>query len=514
VGGTGHWKVEAKEAEMSRFSCRRQPSWSIPIAAPQNYLPGTDPASWFTARPRSAPIVIGGVLVAIGIGWLAVREPRYAIAVCVGVALIVAVVIRPIFGALTLIAVVPALSGLLPGVPVPNVRITELLIGTVSVTLVVVARRSTSIKWRPIDWLLLAYGLLWTFDGVLGAVLTPGRLSLSSWGTVVGQLQFFLLYRSLKVTLRTKEDRRLALQWLFITGGVIALLAIFQEVRVPGVVNLILRISGSASLREAGGIVRATGPFSNWAALAGYLVPLVLVALCLGLGNTVVNHKKTKFALAVVLLLALFLTAELSVIVTLIVGTYALGWRYGRGRTVMRWLGIGLVAISVGAGSVLAHRLGAQFSTAAGTGRPAFVPQTLGFRWLIWTGQYIPAILQRPLTGWGVVLPNSIRWPDPESQYIEFLIQGGLPLLIMFGLLFDGMIREAKRATRCLDPTDRAMGEALLVTVVLLGVINFIWPFLSNGGMPQMLWCLFALLPPVLGRPHSQAFLAIPQSVR
>jgi PST family polysaccharide transporter len=65
----------------------------------------------------------------------------------------------------------------------------------------------------------------------------------------------------------------------------------------------------------------------------------------------------------------------------------------------------------------------------------------------------------------------------------------------MFGFLFDGMIREAKRVTRSLDHIDRALGEALLVTVALLGVVNFTWPFLSNGGMPQMLWCLFALLP-------------------
>jgi PST family polysaccharide transporter len=161
----------------------------------------------------------------------------------------------------------------------------------------------------------------------------------------------------------------------------------------------------------------------------------------------------------------------------------------------MKWLAFALAVVAVGAGSFLAHRLGAQFSTTAGTGRPAFIPQTLGFRWQVWTGQYIPAILQRPITGWGVILPHSIRWPNPESQYIGYLIEGGVPLLVMFGFLFDGMICEAKRVTRSLDHVDRALGEALLVTVVLLGVVNFNWPFLSNGGMPQMLWCLFALLP-------------------
>jgi PST family polysaccharide transporter len=343
--------------------------------------------------------------------------------------------------------------------------------------------------------LLLAYGLFWTFDGVLGALLLHERLSLSEWGTVIGQLQFFILYRSLRVTLRTREQRHLALRWLFISAGVVALLAVFQEIRVPTVASFIHRLTGSVSPSGPGGIVRATGPFVNWASLAGYLVPLVLVALCLGLGNVVRSHKKSVFSFALLLLLALFFTAELSVIICFLIGACVLGLRYGRGRTVMKWLALALAVMAVGAGSFLAHRLGAQFSTTAGTGRPAFIPQTLGFRWQVWTGQYIPAILQRPLTGWGVILPHSIRWPDSESQYIGFLIEGGVPLLVMFGFLFDGMIREAKRVTRSLDHVDRALGEALLVTVVLMGVVNFIWQFLSNGGMPQMLWCLFALLP-------------------
>lgn len=500
MGGAGRWKVEAKEADVSRSTNRREPLWPPPIAAPERHLPGSDPASWFTARARGVQITLGGVFFSAALGWLAVRQPHYAIALCVGVALIVAVVIRPVVGALCLVALVPALSGLVPGTLVPNVRITELLIGTVGVTLLVVARRTLATKWSPLDWLLLAYGLLWAFDGMLGASLVHERLSLSQWGTVAGQLQFFVLYRSLRVTLRTSEQRRLALRWLFVSAGVVALLAVLQETGVPSIAGFIYRLTGSVSVRGAGGIVRATGPFVNWAALAGYLVPLVLVALCLGLGNVVKSYRKSLFALALLLLLALFFTAELSVIICLLVGACVLGLRYGRGRTAMKWLALALAVVAVGAGSFLAHRLGAQFSTTAGTGRPAFIPQTLGFRWLIWTGQYIPAILQRPLTGWGVILPTSIKWPDPESQYIAFLLEGGVPLLVMFGFLFDGMIREAKRVTRSLDQVDRALGEALLVTVVLLGVVNFIWPFLSNGGMPQMLWCLFALLPLELSR--------------
>jgi hypothetical protein len=500
VGSSGGWKVASSDTNVIRDALRREPSWAVPIALPESRLPGTDAASWLTTRPRSGAIATVATFLALALGWLAIHNLRYAIALAAGVAVITVVAIRPRYGALGLVALVPALSGLVPGIPIRNVRITELLIGTVGVTLLVVARRSRAVKWSPLDWLLLAYGLLWTFDGVLGALTTPGPVSLSSWGTVFGQLQFFLLYRSLKVTLRSSAERHLALWILFLAAGAVALMAVFQEVHVPGVVSLIYKLSGSASTRGQGGIVRATGPFANWAALAGYLVPLILVALCLGLGDTARIYKKSHYALALLLVLGLLFTAELSVITTLLVGACVLGVRYGRGRVMMRWLGIGLLVMALPAGAFLAHRLGAQFSASAGTGRPAFIPQTLGFRWAIWTGQYIPAILQKPFTGWGVVLPSSIRWPNPESQYINFLIQGGVPLLAMFGFLFVGMFKEAKRATSSSDAVDRALGEGLVVASVALVVVNLIWPFLSNGGAPQVLWCLFAILPPARNR--------------
>jgi hypothetical protein len=486
---------------MIRAPLRREPSWSAPIAVPRSALPGTDASSWFTSRPRSGQITVVGVIVALGLGWLAITDPKYAVAVAAGIALIALVLVRPMVGALGLVALVPALSGVLPGFPVPNIRISELLIGTVGVTLLVVARRSAAEPWGLLDWALLAYGTLWTFDGVLGAVVGHEHLTIGGWGTVAGQLQFFLLYRSLKVTLRTAERRHLALRVLYVSSGLIALLAILQEAHVPGVISLIFTLTGSASAGGSGGIIRATSLFVNWAALAGYLLPLVLIALCLGLSDTLRTYRKSQLTLGLILVLGLFVTAELSVIVCVLIGACVLGVRYGRGKVMLRWLGVGLIVVLVGAGGLLGKRLESQFSVNAGTGRSALVPQTLSFRWTVWTKQYIPAAEEKPFTGYGVELPSSIQWLFPESQYITFLIQGGLPLLGMFAVLFWAMLRAARRARQSEDPVDRALGEGLSVAVVALAIINLIWPYLSNGGMPQMLWCLFALLPSAAGHP-------------
>ncbi len=489
---------------MTQSWLRREPSWSAPVAVPSNQLPGTDASSWLTTRPRTISIACVGVVAAVLLGFVAMDNPKFVLGIAAGIAVIVVVAIRPMFGALGLVALVPALSGIVPGIPVPNLRVSELLIGTIGVTLIVVARRSLAVKWRAVDWLLLGYGLLWTLDGIFGALTAHEHLTLASWGTVVGQLQFFLLYRSVKVTLRTTSERHLALRVLFVASGVVALLAVLEELHAPGIISLLITLTGSASAGGTGGILRATGPFANWASLAGYLLPLILVALCLGLGNTVKVHRKAQIGLALILTLAIFFTVELSVIICMLVGACYLGVRYGRGRVFMRWLGIGLLIIVVGAGSLLGHRLDEQFTVGAGTSRPALVPQTLAFRWSVWTEQYIPAFEKKPFTGYGVVLPSSIEWAFPESQYITFLIQGGIPLLAIFCFLLWAMLREAKRVRRSRDPVDRAMGEGVFVAVVSLGIVNFIWPYLSNAGMPQLLWCLFALLPPAIDRSQTR----------
>ena len=76
---------------------------------------------------------------------------------------------------------------------------------------------------------------------------------------------------------------------------------------------------------------------------------------------------------------------------------------------------------------------------------------------------------------------------------------------------------EARRGSRSEDPVDRALGQGLRVAVLAMVIVNSIWPFLSNGGEPQVLWVLFALLPaavaknaPQPGRPRGVSVVSLP----
>jgi hypothetical protein len=456
---------------------------------------------WLADRPR--PVILGvlGTAAAFLVGLLATYQLRYGLAFLAALILVVAVLLRPIVGGLALVALVPILSGLSPGVPVPYVRISEALIGLIGTTLLVSARRDEAVPWGALDWLLLAYGALWALYGTVDGIALGEHLTLSDWGTVFGQLQFFLLYRGVRVALRTPRERRGALLVLIAATVPVALLAILQDLHFPGIAAFITSLTGGVSgpVSGTGSVARATGPFNNWAILAGYLFPLLLALWALSLSGQA-PRRRSVLVVAAIGLTGLLLTAELSAITCLLIGAIVLASQYGHRRKALKWLGAVVIVAALIAGPFLFSRLNQELSSTAGSSRAAGVPQTLDFRWEIWSNQYIPAIEQRPLTGYGVVLPSSIHWIYPESQYVSFLMEGGIPMLALFALLAWAMVERARAAARSTDPLEQALGRALFIVVIAALVMNAIWPYLSNGGLPQTLWCLFAIASPGISR--------------
>jgi hypothetical protein len=466
---------------------------------------------------------LGAIVIAFALGFVAVGKPDVGVAALVGLALVVAVLLRPVIGGLILVGVVPILSGMAPGVPVSHLRVSELLIGVVGTTVLVSARRRDTVAWSSLDWLLLAYGAGWAIFGTVDASTLGQHLSIADWGTVFGQLQFFLIYRAVRTALRTQAERRAAVAVLLVATVPVAALAVLQQLHIGPVVSFLTRITGGVSgpATTAGAATRATGPFNNWAVLAGYLLPLLLVLCALTMSGQITRHRRAAWVVGVIALTGILLTAELSAILLLCIGVVVLAAQYGHGRRALRFAGAAVVVGALVAAPFLASRLDTEFSSSAGSSRHAGVPQTLDFRWHVWTTQYVPAIAARPLSGYGADLPSSIEWPYPESQYVAYLMEGGLPLLVLFGGLALVMIKRSREAARAQDPFDQAIGRAVAFTVVAMLVMNLIWPFLSNAGLPQVLWCLLAIAVPrpdkrgVLPTPeHTPLALAIPGGVR
>ena len=66
---------------------------------------------------------------------------------------------RPHVAALILVAAAPPLSGIKRGLPVPAVRLSEMLIVGIAALILVTADRSRTRPWRAFDWLALGYAV-------------------------------------------------------------------------------------------------------------------------------------------------------------------------------------------------------------------------------------------------------------------------------------------------------------------------------------------------------------------
>lgn len=465
------------------------------------------PASCFlTERPHVPAVVLAAGCLALVSGLLAVLDPRLALAAVAGGALVAAVLCRPYWGGVILVALVPAASGLAPGVLVPGLRLSEVLIGIVSLCLFTAARRRDHLPFDCVDWLLLTYGTTWAFFGVLAA--GGHHLSVAQWGTVAGQLQFFLVYRGVRSSVRTPEERRGALAALVVAASLVSLLAIAQEVHAPGVAGLLGHLTGGVDGAQNGSLQRATGSFDNWAALAGYLVPVLFISASLALSRRRAALTPAQLGAIGVITVALLATREISAILCVLAGVSWLAATSRRRRNLVA------VGAAVGLGTLLASpllvaRLESELAPTPGLARARFLPQTIAFRIGVWS-QYLRAIAHRLFEGYGVLLPPSVAWPFPESQYVALLAEGGIAMLLVFALLGVALIRLCWLASTSSDAFDAALGRGLLAAAVALVLLDAIWPYFSNGGLPQVFCAVLALGAPAWQRAPRDGPIAVP----
>jgi hypothetical protein len=266
------------------------------------------PRGWLAEHGAELAILVGAVVLPLMAVLLSADKLKYGIAFVGAVALVTVVLSWPTFGGYLLVALVPTLSGLEPGVPVPNVRISEALIGLVAITVMAATRRVAAIRWGLLEWLLLAYGVLWALLGAYDSAVLGQHLSLSQAGTLIGQLQFFLLYRAVRVTLRSRHQRRTGILVLFATAIPMTVVALLQEANVGGIRTTLWTITGQGAALQTNSIIRATGLFANWAQLAGFLFPMLILLTALALGGQLKQHRRAAVAMAALLLVGLILT--------------------------------------------------------------------------------------------------------------------------------------------------------------------------------------------------------------
>lgn len=458
-------------------------------------------AGWLLRRPQGELLLaaaLGGSLLA---GAAAGYRPLLGVAVGLGVGLSLLVLARPAVGAYLLVALVPITSGMRPGLPIPRLRLSEALIGGVGALILISLDRHEKRPWRLFDWSLLGFAVAWLVLGLADAAQLHTPLNATTLDPLLGPLQFVLLFRAVAVGLQSTSERQRALSLLFLASIPVSILAVLQQLRLNSINHLIAYLTGGSIFQTAAYHVfrRATGPFDHWTPLAGYLT----VILVIGVGCLVENVPLpiSRRVLSAVLLLdglALLFSAEISALGGVVLAMVLIGRWSAKRAHIGKLLGAGLVVVGLLGGAYFATRLQTEFATHAGGARPSFVPQTIAYRFEVWDHQYIPAIIERPLLGYGELLPVSITWPFPESQYIDDLIVGGVPVLLLFSgamLALYFMGRDASR--RAADDEAsvlNALGLGIAALAVVLVAMDAVFPYLTSGGLPQPLFVVAGIL--------------------
>jgi hypothetical protein len=426
-----------------------------------------------------AACVAAGLLAGTGRGIIALAF----LAALAGVAILVQ---RPLLGALVLVSAVPALSGLDRGMPIPGLRLSEVLIVGIAL---VTALTTRSDPWRKFDWIVLAYVLGTLGLGLFDLSSRGAGLSSEALGKLIGPLEFFLLYRTVRALARKPADRRTIVKWMLLASVPVALLALMQFANVPGTRALATSYAGETdSLKAYHTFYRATALFAQGHLLDSYLMLIVLVSVAyLFDSRPLPLAGRTMFAILALDGLAMGATVTVTPILGVTAGILALAFWYRR-------LGRAALAVAVAAmcailifGPGVSARVSQETARSAANGG---TPSTLSFRLHVWTEQYLPVIDRHLATGYGPDLPPGSVWEFTESAYVTLLLRGGLPLLLLFGWLMWTTARHALTVEDDRRPLARTMFVVVLLLVVMHGVDNYFF----DAGLPQVWWGLAGLL--------------------
>ncbi len=420
---------------------------------------------------------------------------KTAVAALLGVAVVVIVLVRPVIGAYALVAVVPAVSGLRAGLPVPQLRLSEALIASIGVLLLLLARPGQTPRWRAFDWLAIGYAVANAGLGAVDLLSRGAPITLADADKLLGPVQFFVLYRAVLTTLTTERQRQAALRLLLFASVPVSLLAVLQEMHGPGIAQLLASATDSQAFVTNVGVARATGPFAHWHDLGSYLFVIVIVGVSL-LVNQSWRVMKPRILAGIVVLagIALITTVSFTPIAGTAVGVLVLAvTARPRKRWVARAASL-IVLLSVAFGPVLAARYKQQFTLQAPIKQIPYLPQNFNFRITVWTTEFLPVLEKHLTTGYGPETPLNLAFSYTESIYVTLLLRGGLPLLFLYAGLMLTLALRARDLRADPDVERRAVARTLFVVIILVVFMQMATNYFVNAGFPFLFWILAALL--------------------
>lgn len=438
------------------------------------------------------------VLAAVVVGALAAVSPRLAVAATACLCAAAVAYAHPRLALLAGVAIFPILPGLQRGLVVPGARITELVAIGFGLLALQRVRRRPLLPVTPVEWLVLAFVAGSVMIGAVNLVAHDITADGDALGKVVGPIQFALALFGIRVLVLDADDLRDVLRVIVLASVPVAVVAVLQFLDAPGVRDLVITLTGSETAPVSGQTdgVRATGLFSHWHSLGGYLCFILILVVALLFRDPPLPRWMLAGVLAIDLA-ALLCTVTFAPIGGALLGILIIATLH---RRLLVAAGGMLVAAAVAAPvalPALTERLGDQFQDA----KPVYqidqasyplLPQTVGFRIQVWVEQYAPAMKQYLFTGWGTTIPPGVRWEYTESVYLTLIVRGGLLLLTIYLALMTAVFVLSWRLRR--DHPRPALPEAMAVAIAVFALMQVINPYFTDAGFPQLWWLTLGVL--------------------
>ncbi len=441
--------------------------------------------------------MLAAIAIALGAAVPAL-PPAIVVAVIFVVAIGLAVVVYPAFGAYLLLATTPLLAGIDRGMVIPLLRPSEgvLLIVAATVVLCVLLRglrdSTTRVRFGRIDAVLVLLAVTGSVVPLVWMLVRGEDISQDDVLYASQLWKYYGLFLVFRASVRTERQVRICLWTAMISGLLVACIAILQSLQLFGVPQLLATYYAPFDDASALDLNRGTSTLASSAAVADVMVISMAIAAAWLL--LIRSHRLVMAALFVVFVLGTIAAGQFAGYAGILVGITALGFITRRlGRLALSFMPV-LIVGAVALWPVLERRLG-------GFDSPSGLPES-------WEGRlynlqtYFWPELERSYN-WVLGVRPEARVPNPspwggdfvfiESGHTWLLWTGGVPfLLAFFFFLFIALRTTGRIARQRLDSVGVA-AAASFTALAVLAVLTITDPHLTLRGSGDLSFALLAL---------------------
>jgi hypothetical protein len=441
-------------------------------------------------------LIVTCLVLAVGIGGLGALRPRLTLALCLALAVIVCVSIRPALGGYLVVGLTPLTAGIDRGHAIPLLRPSEALALSVGIALTARALlrwRSGSLpRWRPsrVEWALIFMAVSNSVVPILWMTARQQPVSQDDLLYALVMWKYAGFYLIVRTSITTNRQVLRCLRLSVGAGSIVAVLAILQSLQLFGVPRLLATYYAPFGYTGALDHARGSSTLALPAATADLMIyNLAIVSGLLLRGR---GHRLLLCAAGALFALGALSAGEFSSAIGLVVGICCIAIVTSYPRLFAAFVPLIGVAIVV-LRPVIAARVSG-FESVSG------LPVS-------WTGRLSNLhnyFWPKLFSDWNFVfgVRPSARVPVSyqatgyvwiESGYTWLLWGGGIPLLLSFVFFVWTACRLGWRVGRDTVQPPSAAGIALLVSVIVMTVLMIFDPHLTYRGAAEEMFALLAL---------------------